>query len=480
MNFNKKLAVAVSGAVLLMAGQFALADSTTDIVDALVSKGVLTEEEGKLITKGHKSKTDITPVVKTKDNALSLETADGNSSIQVNGRVHFDHRSYDYDDAIASTATATGADTFDLRRARLGVKAKFGKYYSGEIVMNLLDESRMSLDVGYLDVAWFEKAKFRLGQFKMPFSLEQLTSSNNVDFIERSFVDQQIPAKERGVQVFGSPRTGTTYAVALSTGNAAADNTAVLAREGDNAQDGVDVIGRGTVNLAEIVGDPKVNIYHLGLAFSRGDRLASQADNHVGGDGVARTRGISFLNLSVPNFGHTSFDPASKVNRLGLEAIVASGPFKLQGQFVRAGYSFATSATATHDPDINTGYLQATYTLTGETHAGRYKDGVLSGLKPTKAFDPDTFSGGAWELAFRMGHYDASEHRGIGTVTPSSGALKAKDYTLGIMFVPNPNVRFMGNFTHTSFSDLIGSGPSVGGRNVSGENALLFRTQFAF
>ena len=34
MNFNKKLAVAVSSAVLLMAGQAAFADSTTDIVDA--------------------------------------------------------------------------------------------------------------------------------------------------------------------------------------------------------------------------------------------------------------------------------------------------------------------------------------------------------------------------------------------------------------------------------------------------------------
>jgi phosphate-selective porin OprO and OprP len=481
MNFNKKLAVAVSSAVLLMAGQVALADSATDIVDALVSKGVLTEEEGKLITKGHKSKTDITPVVKTKDNALSLETADGNSSLQVNGRIHFDYRNYDYDDAIASTATTTGADTFDLRRARVGVKGKFGKYYSGEIVMNLLDQSKMSLDVGYLDVLWFEKAKFRFGQFKMPFSLEQLTSSNNVDFIERSFVDQQIPAKERGVQVFGSPRTGTTYAVALSTGNAAADQEAATAREGDNAQDGVDVIGRGTVNLAEIAGDPKNNIYHLGLAFSTGSRLASQADVNVGGDGVARTRGVTFLNLAVPTFGHTNFDPASKVNRLGLEAIAASGPFKLQGQYVRAGYSFASSATAYHDPDITTGYLQATYTLTGETHAGRYKDGVLSGLKPTKAFDPDTFSGGAWELAFRMGHYDASEHRGIGTVTPTSAsALKAKDYTLGLMFVPNPNVRFMGNLTHTSFSDLIGTGPSVGGRPISSETALLFRTQLAF
>ncbi|CAM8425385.1 Phosphate-selective porin O/P [Candidatus Methylopumilus universalis] len=128
MNFNKKLAVAVSGAVLLMAGQFALADSATDIVDALVSKGVLTEEEGKLITKGHKSKTDITPVVKTKDNALSLETADGKSSIQVNGRVHFDYRSFDYPANNASaTAVPAGSDTFDIRRARIGVKGKFGK-----------------------------------------------------------------------------------------------------------------------------------------------------------------------------------------------------------------------------------------------------------------------------------------------------------------------------------------------------------------
>ena len=45
MKFNKKIAVAVSGAVLLLAGQIALADSTTDIVDALVSKGVLTKRK---------------------------------------------------------------------------------------------------------------------------------------------------------------------------------------------------------------------------------------------------------------------------------------------------------------------------------------------------------------------------------------------------------------------------------------------------
>ena len=89
----------------------------------------------------------------------------------------------------ASTASSVGADTFDIRRARIGIKYKFGKYYSGEVTANTVGTSSDVLDVGYLDVAWFEQAKFRFGQFKMPFSLEQLTSSNNIGFIERSFVD---------------------------------------------------------------------------------------------------------------------------------------------------------------------------------------------------------------------------------------------------------------------------------------------------
>ena len=85
MNFNKKLAVAVSGAVLLMAGQFALADSTTDIVDALVSKGVLTEEEGKLISKGHETKKKAEGTVTFKD-GFKLNSGDGQSNCAARAR----------------------------------------------------------------------------------------------------------------------------------------------------------------------------------------------------------------------------------------------------------------------------------------------------------------------------------------------------------------------------------------------------------
>jgi len=143
MNFNKKLAVAVSSAVLLMAGQVALADSATDIVDALVSKGVLTEEEGKLITKGHTSKVSVTPVVKEKDGAFILESANARNSIQLTGRMHLDYRDINTDGLStnylgdADKDGASAASQYELRRARLGVKGKFAKYFNYEVVGNL-------------------------------------------------------------------------------------------------------------------------------------------------------------------------------------------------------------------------------------------------------------------------------------------------------------------------------------------------------
>ena len=123
MNFNKKLAVAVSGAVLLMAGQIALADSTTDIVDALVSKGVLTEEEGKLISKGAKSQKEAQD--KTIKGKLSISSALENATIYGDIRARYERRDGDTVD--------TGINT-DSNRARykitLGVETKAGDWYS--------------------------------------------------------------------------------------------------------------------------------------------------------------------------------------------------------------------------------------------------------------------------------------------------------------------------------------------------------------
>ncbi len=57
---NKILTGAVSAAVLSLSGMV-YADTTEDLVNALVTKGVLTEEEGALLSKGHDKKKANTP-----------------------------------------------------------------------------------------------------------------------------------------------------------------------------------------------------------------------------------------------------------------------------------------------------------------------------------------------------------------------------------------------------------------------------------
>ena len=127
MKFNKKLAVAVSGAVLLMAGQIALADSTTDIVDALVSKGVLTEEEGKLISKGAKSQKEAQD--KTIKGKLSISGALENATLYGDIRARYERRSID----IVNTGVTNGQNQ-ETNRSRykitLGVETKSGDWYS--------------------------------------------------------------------------------------------------------------------------------------------------------------------------------------------------------------------------------------------------------------------------------------------------------------------------------------------------------------
>jgi polyhydroxyalkanoate synthesis regulator phasin len=127
MNFNKKLAVAVSGAVLLMAGQIALADSTTDIVDALVSKGVLTEEEGKLITKGAQSKAKADE--KAIKGKLSISNVLESATLYGNYRARYEYRQ-------GENATTEIERQRPRGKVELGVETK-GKNAYSDIALTL-------------------------------------------------------------------------------------------------------------------------------------------------------------------------------------------------------------------------------------------------------------------------------------------------------------------------------------------------------
>ncbi len=475
------IAAAVTGSLLLGFGANAIADSTDDILNALIAKGVLTEEEGELLMKGRNGEKEA--AAKKKETGISasykdgilFESGDKKNSMQINGRIHADYRSYDYSSSDISSGTSLsdkGADTWDIRRARIGTKFKFLDYYSGEIVTDF--SSANKLDVAYLNIAWWKPVQFRVGQYKQPFSLEELTSSNNIDFMERSFADHLHVEKQAGAMVHGEPTKGLTYA--LSFANGEAQNS----KEKDVRVDSKDIIGRATINFAELM-DNKDMVLHLGAAFAKGD-IAKDGKNPFGGDVATESRGVTFM--TAPTIA-----PVAGVNgsidrtRYNGEVAVAYGPVKLQGQYISANYDYDATASTHVDEDIKSYYVQALWTLTGENHADRYKAGVFGALKPKNNFDPEKMTGGAWEAGIRYSKFDASNFKNANGTGISGAALytEADAFTAGLKFVANPHVRFLLDYVKTDFENPVnGAAVAVAGKNETSEKAIMFRTQLAF
>ena len=384
------------------------------------------------------------------ENGIGLKSKDGNNTIQLTGRIHNDYRHYSPSYGLNQT-TDTYQNVIEMRRARLGVRGQFAKDFKYEVVGNFGNDVGASSTSTTMDVAWVNyaanpEAQFQFGLFKMPFSLEQLTISNNIDFIERSLIGQVegefIPGKETGFMLHGVPKPGLTYAVALSRGRA----------NKDAVSDSLDYIGRVTTNIADLVGS-KAFTAHLGAAYSQGE---------VKG-GVTPSSGRTESRSQNAFFTGPALGGVTTRTRQGLEAALAYNALKVQAE----QFNFKYDPTTGSDQEIKGYYVQAVYNLTGESF--NYKDGAFSSIKPATPIDKG--GKGAWQVGVRMSEFDASP-----IVVATGKTNRAVSTTYGITWFATENLRFMVNYVDTKYDHLVGSS---GGR-VNGDRAIMFRSQLNF
>ena len=486
MNFNKKLATAVSGAVLLMAGQFALADSTTDIVDALVSKGVLTEEEGKLISKGHETKKKAEGTVGF-SNGFKIKSGDGKSNFSVNGRIQADYRGFDKgqsEQAPNATIANPAADTFDIRRAYVGAKGTFRDFINFEATVDAAGGSAY-VKYFWLETAFSDAFKVRFGQFKPMFGLEQNTSSRFIDMTERDWAASIAPGVTKGAMVHGSPYAGVNYALFVNNGSNAASpgylaDASQKAADSNSNGDGKQWGANLRVNIAEILGN-KEAIMHVGGSIAADDNATKGATGSL----AFRTnaRGTSFFVSQA-----TLFPQTLDITRKGLEGIGAYGPFKLQGEYTTMNFS-NTGLAASDDKDINAWYVNASYMLTGESYASAYKGGLMDRMNPKADFLGLGKPGwGAWEIGVRYSKFDAKDFDTNNAAINGATNMSSNDvhsYTAGIKWITDPNTRFMLDYVFTDFNKAItgsleNAATSAGVTPYSNEKAVNFRAQFDF
>ena len=214
VKLSKLVIAALASTSMMGFGGLAHADSTNDIVNALVMKGVLTEEEGALLTKGHAG--EIGAAKKEKDTTVH---AAGKMNIrgylQVrNTTLDKDARNVNLfsDRSVANKYSLKDKDgNFVIRRARVIISGAAGDrldYYiqpdfastgsssSGNNLAQLRDF------YGDLNITKDKVHRVRVGQSKVPFGFENLQSSQNRLALDRADALNSAVKDERDLGAF--------------------------------------------------------------------------------------------------------------------------------------------------------------------------------------------------------------------------------------------------------------------------------------
>ncbi len=415
---------------------------------------------------------------KVKDNGFGLVSADGQNSINIYGQFHVDSRNISNGLAESNDKdTASGGDQFEIRRARLGVNGTVMKDIDYEFITNTLGSNANLVHRAYVNYSFNKQAQLRVGRFKQPFSMEEMSSANGIDFMERSYGDQLVPSHRLGAMMHGEPVKGFTYGFSLYQ-NGFNENT-------NTNNVGNSHAARITLNLAELQ-NIKETILHVGLSGDQGRYSmvpTTSTDTGAAASGLSRATIVSIRSenrgmanvyraqlsgdLVTAGYGVSGNNVATVSSDLkGLEVVLASDALKFQAEYIKAGYSAwgvnnttigGTQLNANMDVGVDTHYYQVVYNLTGENWTSAYKSGVFGTIKPKTNFSMGSGGGiGSWQLALRVSDYQANKAaqtvQTVGTNTSrTENSLGARTTTYGVNWILNPHSRWMLNYARTNF-----------------------------
>ena len=352
-------------------------------------------------------------------------------------------------------ANYPGDDTFLNRRVRLAALGTL-KYHFNYMIMAALERSTLDnlINIGIVQFAWIEYAqlswaKARVGQFKEPFSLEELTLDPYIDFLERSIITTNFsPAHDLGAMLHGYLwENRIEYGVGAFNGRG---------KNREDNTDDKDIAGRVVLQPFEIANIDLLKKLWIGVDGTWGRNDESLA-------GVSyRTAGRSPFWTYASN---TSFNDNRW--RLGVDLEWLYGPFSLKSEWGHSTFEGIRNLTQEADGKFDGWYVSATWLVTGGTKTRGNKPTI-----PNKNFDPFKNTWGAFEIGFRYEQLIASGtpiERGLATGTDHVDAL-----TVGLTWFFNKLVRGGFNYERSIFEDAV----VIDNKSVRNEDLYLFRAQF--
>ncbi len=340
-------------------------------------------------------------------NGFKLESPEKDFSLKFGGRIQADYTFVDADSVLGALE-----DGFELRRARL--------FFSGTIYERIElkaqydfaggDASAKDLYIGVKN----DWGTVRFGHYKEYFSLEELTSSKYITFLERSLPVQAFaPSRNSGIGFHGKKGDKMNWGLgAFYDADDFGEST---------SEDNVNITGR--IAFRPLWEDKGARMFHIGLSVTQKER-----------EGALRFRARPEAHLSG-RFVDTGNLAADSATLYDLELATVQSSFWASAEYISADVDAPTLG----DPTFDGYYMQLGYFLTGEHRRYKTSSGGFDRLKPKENFGKGGGKG-AWELAFRYSSLDLNDG-------PISGG-EQDDWSLGLNWYPNPATRLMINYIH--------------------------------
>lgn len=196
-------------------------------------------------------------------------------------------------------------DGFDIRRARMDLRGAFTPYLTYRLQTEFADKAKI-IDA-YAEVKVKDYLIFTAGQFKVPLSLENLTSSNKLEMIDRSMVVEALVA--RGKDIIGN-QNGRDIGIQISGVALKLNNLSFL--------------------------DYRIGVFN-GSGIMVGD-TANEAKDFGGRLNLTPVKGLSVAASYYNGWGGAIKPDISgrsqERNRMGFEASYITSRFSLRGEYL--------------------------------------------------------------------------------------------------------------------------------------------------
>lgn len=369
------------------------------------------------------------------------ESGGGGVTIKPFGRLQYDAAHVGRPNGLADPGLGFG---HELRRGRIGLEGTVPGGFGFKVEVDFAD-NEVELTDTYLTYKASKQLGLTVGQHNNFQSLEELTSSRFLSFMERAAFTDAF-GFERRVGLSGTLTSGDVIAQA----GIFTDNIADLTGDENNAA-GAD---------ARLVYAPKLGDAQLHLGASAHYR----DNNDLATSGPAtRFRQRPFVHTTDTRFLSTPALRVGQETSYGLEAALIRGPFHATGEL---HWLRADTLTAGTSPTFFGGYAEVGYYLTGETRG--YKGGRWD---RTKVLKPVGSGGlGALQLNLRYDHLDLTDDGVVGGTQ--------RGYAAGLVWIPQDHVRFLLNYARLRYDNAAVATPS--GDRDYGVNVIGARAQIDF